>query len=174
MTSFNFLHEPTKNNTKWLVHNWNTFGARANHGQLGHTRLTTARTLGSHHLPSYNILCSSTRRPHPNGFLSRDSQVGVLNFLRLGLLWLWRHITSCEDLRLQWGLKKSCSPCQELSNGMSHVTWKQENWVDSQLLIVRSQIVNLTPGLSFDHNLCFKCPNGQCKPILDMYASITF
>ncbi len=30
--------------TKWLVHNWNTFGARTSHGQHGHTRLTTART----------------------------------------------------------------------------------------------------------------------------------
>jgi len=23
--------------------------------------------------------------------------------------------------------------------------------------------------LSFDHNLCFKCPNGSCEPILDIY-----
>jgi hypothetical protein len=26
----------------------------------------------------------------------------------------------------------------------------------------------------FGHNLCFKCPNGQCKPILDIYTLITF
>jgi len=37
-----------------------------------------------------------------------------------------------------------------------------------------NQIVNLTPGLSFGHNLCFKCPNGSCKPILDIYISIAF
>ncbi len=35
-----------KTNTRWLVRSWNTFGARMNHGQLGHTRLTTARTWG--------------------------------------------------------------------------------------------------------------------------------
>jgi hypothetical protein len=40
--------------------------------------------------------------------------------------------------------------------------------------VVGSQITNLTLGLSFDHNLCFKCSNGQYKPILDIYASINF
>jgi hypothetical protein len=29
----------------------------------------------------------------------------------------------------------------------------------------------LTPGPSFGHNLCFKCPNGSCKPILNIYIS---
>ncbi len=33
---------------------------------------------------------------------------------------------------------------------------------------------NLTPNLSFDHNLCFRCPNGQCKHILDIYVLIAF
>jgi hypothetical protein len=37
-----------------------------------------------------------------------------------------------------------------------------------------NQTVNLTPGLSFGHNLCFKCPNGSCEPILDIYISIAF
>jgi hypothetical protein len=35
--------------------------------------------------------------------------------------------------------------------------------------MVGSQIVNLTIGLSFGHNLCFKNPNGSSKPILDIY-----
>jgi hypothetical protein len=35
--------------------------------------------------------------------------------------------------------------------------------------MVRSQITNLTLGPSFGHNLCFKCPNGSCKLILDIY-----
>jgi hypothetical protein len=30
---------------------------------------------------------------------------------------------------------------------------------------------NLTPGLSFVHNLCCKCPNGSCKTIFDIYTS---
>jgi hypothetical protein len=65
-------------------------------------------------------------------------------------------------------------PRQELFNDMSHATYTQENWVDSQLLMVRSQIANLTPDLSFGHNLCFRCPNGSCEPILDIYVSIDF
>ncbi len=48
------------------------------------------------------------------------------------------------------------------------------NQVDSRPLMVRSQTVNLTPGLSFGHNLCFKCPNGWYEPILNIYVSIAF
>jgi hypothetical protein len=32
----------------------------------------------------------------------------------------------------------------------------------------------LTPGLSFGHNLCFKCLNGSCKPIFDIYVPRCF
>ncbi len=32
----------------------------------------------------------------------------------------------------------------------------------------------MTPDLSFGHNLCYGCPNGWCKPILDIYAWIDF
>jgi hypothetical protein len=50
-------------------------------------------------------------------------------------------------------MKKSYNPCQELSNGMSHVTYMQGNWGDSRFLVVGSQIANLIPNLSFGHNL---------------------
>jgi len=40
--------------------------------------------------------------------------------------------------------------------------------------MVRSQIGNLTLDPSFGLNLCFKCPNGLCKPILDIYVSRSF
>ncbi len=40
--------------------------------------------------------------------------------------------------------------------------------------MVRSQIGNLTLILSFDYNLCVKCPNGSCEPILDIYVSRAF
>ncbi len=128
---------------------------------------------GSHHLPPYSIFCSFPLGPHPNGFSSWDPQVGVLKFPHLGLSWLWRHITWRANLWLRWGLKQSYSPCCELSNYTLHVVCKQGNQVDSWLLVVRSQIANLIPGLSFAHNLCFKCPNGRCKPIVDIYVSIT-
>jgi hypothetical protein len=67
---------------------------------------------------------------------------------------LWGPITLCADLQLRQDLKQGCRTCQELSNGMLHTTCTQGNWVDSQLLVVESQIANLTPGPSFDHNLC--------------------
>jgi hypothetical protein len=44
-------------------------------------------------------------------------------------------------------------------------TPKWESW----LLVVKSQIGDLTPDPSFGHNLCFRCPNGSCEPISDIY-----
>jgi hypothetical protein len=41
-------------------------------------------------------------------------------------------------------------------------------------LVVESQTANLTLGLSFGHNLCFKYPNESCEPILDIYTLIAF
>jgi hypothetical protein len=100
--------------------------------------------------------------------------MGLPLFTQLGLLRLWGPITLCANLRLRWGPKKSCSPHWELSNDMSHVTCTQGNRGDSWLLVVESQITYLTPDPYFGHNLCFKCSNGSCKPILDIYVSRTF
>jgi len=129
---------------------------------------------GSHHLPPYSILCTFPRGPHPNGFLSRDSQVGVPKSLRLGLPQLWGIVTLRANLGLRWGLKQSYSPHRELSNGMSRIICTHENRVNSWLLMVGSQTANLTPSPSFGHNLCFRRPNGRCEPILDIYISRSF
>jgi hypothetical protein len=51
---------------------------------------------------------------------------------------------------------------------MLHTTYTQRNQGDSQLLVVESQIANLTPDPSFGDNLCFKYPIGSCEPILDI------
>jgi hypothetical protein len=120
----------------------------------------------SHHLPPYSILCASPRDPHPNDILSCDSQMGIPKFLELRLPQLWGLITLCIDLWSRWGLKQSCSLRRELSNGMFHTTYTRGIRVDSWFLVIGNQIANLTPGLSFGHNLCFRCPNGSCKPIL--------
>jgi hypothetical protein len=125
---------------------------------------------GSRHLPLYSIVCASPRGPHPNGFFVP----GVPKFSQLGLSRLWRHITSSTNLWLRWGLKQSYSPYWELFNDMLHVAYMWGNWIDSRLLVVRSQIANLTFDLFLGHNLCFRCPNGQCEPILYIYASIYF
>jgi hypothetical protein len=111
-------------------------------------------------------------------FLSRESRAGVPKSRQLGLPGLWGRITSCAKLRSQCGLKQSCSSRRELSNGMWHVVCSQVFRVDSRLLVVGSQNWQ-TPGTStlgpsFGHNLCFRCPNEQCKPILDIYTSRAF
>jgi hypothetical protein len=129
---------------------------------------------GSHLLPPYNILCISPRGPPPNAFLSRDSQVRIPKLLRLGLPQVWGIITLRANLWLKWGLKQSCSPRQELSNGISHDIFTHKNRVDSQLLVVGSQTANLTSGPSFGHNLCFRCPNGWCEPTLHIQISRSF
>jgi hypothetical protein len=55
-----------------------------------------------------------------------------------------------------------------------HSTCTHRDQVDSRLLMVGSQTGSLTPGLSFDHNLCYRCPNGSCEAILDIYTSRPF
>jgi hypothetical protein len=107
-------------------------------------------------------------------FLSRDSQGGVVKLSRFGLLGLYEIITLCLDLRLGWNLKQTCNYCRKLSNGVLHSTCTHRGWVDSQLLMVRSQMASLTSSPSFCHNLCCICPNFPCKPILDIYALIAF
>jgi hypothetical protein len=100
--------------------------------------------------------------------------VGVPKFPQLRFLRLWGSITLRANLQLRLGIKKSCSPCRELFNAMLHVTCTQGNRGDTWLLVVGSQIANLTPSLSFVHNLCLKCPNGSCEPISDIYVPRDF
>jgi hypothetical protein len=107
-------------------------------------------------------------------FLSRDSRERVSKLRQLGLSQLWSPITLRANFGSRCGLKQSCSPRRELFNSMLHVFWRQVNRVDSWLLLVGSQIGNLTPGFSFGHNLCFRCPNEQCEPILDIYVPRDF
>jgi hypothetical protein len=107
-------------------------------------------------------------------FLSRDSRVGVPKSRHQGFPGFWSPITLRENLRSKCSLKQSCSSHWELSNDMWHIVCNQVNRVDSRLLMVRSQTANLTPGLSFAHNLRFRCSNEPCEPILYIYTSIAF
>jgi hypothetical protein len=129
---------------------------------------------GSHHLPPYSILCSSARRLHPNGSISRDSQSGVPKLSQFGLSGLWAFITSRPELESGRGLNQSCSSRRELSNAMSQSCCTRREKVDSRLLVVGSQTASLTPGPSFAHNLSCRCPNGSCEAILDIYTSRPF
>jgi len=129
---------------------------------------------GSHHFPRYSILCVSPPHLHSNDTFSQDSQSEVSKLSQFGLPGLWVFITSCPELGLGRGLKQSCSSPQELSDGASYFTCTHRDQVDSRLLVVGSQIANLIPGPSFDHNLCCRCPNGSCEAILDIYTPRPF
>jgi len=48
---------------------------------------------GSHHLPPYSILCATLRRLYPNGYFSRDPQVGVPKLSQVGVPELWELIS---------------------------------------------------------------------------------
>jgi hypothetical protein len=125
---------------------------------------------GSHHLPPYSILYSSSPHLHPNGSFSWDSQSGVPKLSQFGLPRLWTLITPHPELGSGRGLNQSCSSPRELSNSVSHFTYMYRNRVASWLLVVGSQITSLTTGPSFDQNLHCICPNGSCKVVLDIYT----
>jgi hypothetical protein len=107
-------------------------------------------------------------------FLFQDSQVGIPKSRQLRIPQLWNFITLRADLGTKCGLKQSCSSRWELSNNILHVVWSQINRVNSRLFLVGSQPASLTPGLSFGHNLCFRCPNEQWETILDIYVQRDF
>jgi len=150
-------------------------GARTSHGQTRTHKIHHGLNLGeATTFPLMVFFMFGHRASTQNVILSRDSQVGVSKFPKLGLARLWRLITLCENLELKWGLKQSCSPHWELFNGMWHITCMQGSQGNSWHLMVGSQIDNLTPDFSFGHNLCFNYPNGSCEPILDIYILKTF
>jgi hypothetical protein len=98
--------------------------------------------------------------PHPNGILSRDSQVGVPIFLELGLLQLWGRITS--------RLKQICSPRQEFFNDMLHALLHARKSNRFLTFNARESNYQFDFWPFFYHNLCFRCPNGSCEPILNI------
>jgi len=87
-----------------------------------------------------------------------------------GVPGLWALITLDFQVWSRRGLNQTCITRRDLSNAMSHSPFGGREEVDSRLLVIGSQIVSLTPGPSFAHNLGDRCPNGQCKAIFDIYA----
>jgi hypothetical protein len=124
----------------------------------------------SHHLTPYSILCSSSRRGHPNGTNSKWSP----DFVPAGLPKLWTAITPDCRVGSRRGLNQSCSPRRDLFNAVSHSRIGHWEHIDSRLLVVGSQTASLTPGPSFAHNLGCRCPNCQCEGIFDIYVSRIF
>jgi hypothetical protein len=163
------------------LHLGTPLGVGTSHGHFGRQDTPRPGLGGSHHLPPYSILCATPPRLDPNGSFSRDSQVGVSKLSRncletvpVGVPGLWELITPNYKVWSQRGLNQTCSPRQDLSNDVSHFQLKVWEEVDSRPLVIGSQTASLTPGPSFAHNLGYRCPNGQCEAIFDIYASRTF
>ncbi len=147
------------------MHNLSTFGARKNHEQLRTHKTNHDPDLGEAITFPLIVFYAPLHEAHIQMAFCPER---VPKSPQLRLPQLWEPITMHANLPLWWDLKQSCSLRWDLSNGMLYTTCTWVNRVDSWLLMVRSQIVNLTFVLSFGHNLCFKCPNGSCKPILDI------
>jgi len=97
-----------------------------------------------------------------------------LEIVLVGVPGLWELISPDYQVWSRWGLNQGYSSLRELSNAMSHFWFGCREEVDSRLLMVGSQISNLTPDSSFAHNLGYICPNDQCEGILDIYTSRPF
>jgi len=69
-----------------------------------------------------------------------------LDFQNWDSLNFWRPITFRANIWLRWGVKWSCSPCQEISNGMWHVTYTYENQGDSWLLMAITCVLSIQMG----------------------------
>ncbi len=97
---------------------------------------------GSHHLPPYSIFYAFSRRLHPNGSFSWDSQGGVPNLF----------------------------PGWTPGTLGAHISWlRPPIQVRSQQKLYLS-LASLTLDLSFVQNLSCRCPNDSCEAILDIYT----
>jgi hypothetical protein len=154
-----------KPTTSWLVHIWEHPWCWDKPRATWIHLIYHGSDSGSHHLPPYNILCSSLPRLHPNDICSRDSQGGVPKLSRFIFPRFWELKSFDSDLRLEWNLNQSCSSPWKLSNGVLHSTCTHTEIKSiPDFLVVGNQIANLTPNPSFAYTLGCRCPNGSCKP----------
>ncbi len=130
-----------------------------------------------HHSPPNNILCASPWKLHPNVTFPQDSQglqSGSLKTRTIVVPKLWRFISFSNPICFENARVIYYSAQKNLFNG----AWK--SLIESHLtppfkgLVVGSQIHNLTPTPSFDHNLCKSSLNEQCEGTLSIYISINF
>jgi len=125
---------------------------------------------GSHHLPPYSILCASSWGPHPNDIFPS----GNPEIVKVGtLMTLGAYNFSCRP-RVEM---KSKAKLYALSRAFqwyvaSCLHASKSGW----FLTFNGRELNcqFDSRPFFGHNLCLKCPNGWCEPILDIYVLISF
>jgi hypothetical protein len=108
--------------TSLLVHNWNIFGAKTNHGHTWIHKIHRDLDLGEATTFPFIVFSVTTTGLHSNDIFPRIPKLRIAQFPKLGLLPLWTPITSYVDLQLRWGLKQSCRFHWEFSNNISHAS----------------------------------------------------
>jgi hypothetical protein len=117
-----------------------------------------------HHSPPYSIFCASLQGLHSNVTFPQNSQVRVP---KLGLL-LFQNFGRSYHSQIKSVLKVQGQYLIAFENIRPHLT------PDFKGFIVESQIPNLTPTPSFDHNSCKLGLNGQWSGTLNIYVSTNF
>ncbi len=121
----------------------------------------------NHHLPPYNILCAWPQDLHSNVILSWNSQVGVSKFSKLDSHNFGAHNFVCKPL-IEMSFQAKLQPL--LRTFQQYVALHLHARKSGRFLTFSG----LTLDPSFGYNLCLKCPNGSCKPILDIYVLRAF
>jgi hypothetical protein len=125
----NYSHRPTQNQTtSWLVHNLNIFGARMNHMQTWTHKTHHGSDLKE--TTTFPLIVFSMHGHEPCTQMSFCPKIPKLGIPKWGLSRFWRPITFCANLKLRWGLKQSCSPCQELfqqyaAHNLHAIKWRR-------------------------------------------------
>ncbi len=147
------------------MHCSSTFGARTSHGKTRTHKIHHSPNLGEATTFPLIVYFMPLHEAHIQMAFCFETPKWESRLPKLGLPQLCGAITLCVNLWSGWDLKQYCTPHWELSNNMSYATFTLGNQGDPWLLMVGSQFDNLTPNFSFDHNLCFRCPNESCEPI---------
>jgi hypothetical protein len=125
--------------TSWLVHlrnhSWCWDKPRATQTHLTHHGPDSGEATTFPHIVFSTLLHRTHIRMAFVPGLPRWSLEIVPKLSRFGLLGLHKVIILCSDLLSGWGLKQTCSPPWELSNGVSHSPCTHRVRVDSRLLV---------------------------------------
>jgi hypothetical protein len=121
-------------------------------------------------LPSlYYIMWLSTRATFKwhfiPGFPSGNPKIGTLVVLKF-----WTLISSSNQTFLDHARAISYSFQKNLSNSVLYTPIEDHLTVALRGFVVKSQVPNLIPNPSFDHNSCISGLNKQCKGTLSIYT----
>jgi len=109
---------------------------------------------GRHHSPLYSILNDYPWGLHPNGIfflglISENSKIGTFVVPKT-----WMLISSSNQAFLEHARGLAYIPQKYIFNGVFHSLIKNHLTFALKGFVVGSQIPNLTPSFSFDHNSC--------------------